>query len=80
MSRNKEVPVPTLMKPSEASARFNIPLATIYFWHRVGNIHGVNLNGRCLRIFSKSLLEFLGSRASSESDSLPPAEIADSAK
>jgi hypothetical protein len=54
----------TLLKPSEASAHFNIPLSTIYFWYQVGNIDGINVSGRCLRIFSKSLQEFLGSRTS----------------
>lgn len=55
-------PAQTLLKPSEASVRFNIPLPTIYFWYRVGTIDGVNVNGRCLRIYSASLQEFLGSR------------------
>ena len=53
----------TLLKPDEASARFNVSLRTIYFWYRIGNIKGTNVNGKCLRIFSKSLLEFLGSRS-----------------
>ncbi len=52
----------TLMKASEASTYFNIPLSTIYFWYRMGNIDGIKVNERCLRIFSKSLQEFLGSR------------------
>ncbi len=49
----------TLLKPSEASAYFNIPLSTIYYWYQIGNIDGIKVNGRCLRIFSKSLQEFL---------------------
>lgn len=52
----------TLIKPSEASAGFNIPLPTIYFWYRMGSIKGIKVNERCLRIFSKSLREFLESR------------------
>ena len=52
----------TLLKPREASAHFDIPLSTIYFWYRMGNIDGIKVNGRCLRIFSKSLQEFLESR------------------
>lgn len=52
----------TLLKPSEASAHFNIPLPTIYFWYRMGNIDGVKVNGTCLRIFRESLQEFLRSR------------------
>jgi hypothetical protein len=27
----------------------------------MGNIDGINMNGKCLRIFSESLQEFLGS-------------------
>jgi len=49
----------TLLAPNEASLRFNIPLRTIYFWHRTGNIKGVHLNGKRLRIFSASIQEFL---------------------
>ena len=54
----------TFLKPSEASARFNVPLPTIYFLYRMGNIYGINVNGKCLRIFSESLQEFLESRLS----------------
>jgi predicted site-specific integrase-resolvase len=60
MSYTAELPARTLLKPSEASTRFNVPLPTIYFWYRVGNIHGINVNGRCLRIYSASLEAFLG--------------------
>ena len=49
----------TLLTPNEASRRFNVPLRTIYFWYRTGNVTGVNLNGKCLRIFSASIQEFL---------------------
>jgi hypothetical protein len=52
----------TLLKPSEeASDHFKIPLLTIYPSYQMGNIDGINISGRCLRIFSKSLQEFLGS-------------------
>ena len=54
----------TFLKPSEASAHFNIPLPTIYFWYQMGNIDGVNVSGRCFRILSKSLQAFLVSRNS----------------
>ena len=62
MSYTSELPARTFLKPSEASALFNVPLDTIYFWYRMGNIDGFNVNGKCLRIFSASLQEFLGSR------------------
>jgi excisionase family DNA binding protein len=58
-----EISEKTLLKPREASTCFNIPVSTIYFWYRTGNIRGVKVNGTCLRIFSKSLHEFLRSRA-----------------
>jgi len=58
MKRGKP-PQKTLLKPSEASAHFSIPVATIYFWYRIGNIDGIKVNGRCLRIFSTWLKEFL---------------------
>ncbi|MGA2108526.1 MAG: helix-turn-helix domain-containing protein [Syntrophorhabdales bacterium] len=49
----------TLLTPAEASALSNVSLRTIYFWYRTGNIKGINVNGKCLRIFSKSICEFL---------------------
>ncbi len=52
----------TLLTPAEASARFNVSLRTIYFWYRTGSIKGINVNGKCLRIFSKSISEFLRSK------------------
>ena len=52
----------TLLTPAEASALFNVSLRTIYFWYRTGNIKGINVNGKCLRIFSKSISEFLRSK------------------
>ena len=52
----------TLLTPNEASLRFNVPLRTIYTWYRIGNIKGVNVNGKCLRIFSTSIQEFLRSK------------------
>jgi excisionase family DNA binding protein len=59
----KNDPLPkTLLKPSEASAYFGIPLGTIYYWHQAGNIDAINVNGRCLRIFSRSLQQFLASK------------------
>ncbi len=52
----------TLLKIGEASAYFNRPRATIYFWYQMGYIDGTNLSGRSLRIFSRSLREFLDSK------------------
>jgi hypothetical protein len=52
----------TLLKPSEAAARFQVPVGTIYTWYALGKIDGINLNGKTLRIFSRSLLELLNSR------------------
>jgi hypothetical protein len=52
----------TLLRPGEAAVRFNVPLATIYVWYQLGKIDGINVNGKSLRLFSKSLLEFFGSR------------------
>jgi hypothetical protein len=66
MSYTDELHTQTLMRPSEAASLFNIPLRTIYFWYGAGKIDGINVNGKCLRIFSKSLQEFLGSRCSRE--------------
>ena len=51
----------TLLTPAEASALSNVSLRTIYFWYRTGNIKGINVNGKCLRIFRKSICEFLRS-------------------
>jgi hypothetical protein len=79
MSYNSELPARTLLRPSEASARFNIPLSTIYLWYQMGNIDGVKVNERCLRIFSKSLQEFLGSRISHGENLISP-ETVDPAK
>ena len=80
MSHDSELPVRTLLRPSEASARFNIPLQTIYFWYRMGNIEGINVNGRCLRIFSRSLLAFLGSRIPPGVENLVPGSVVDTTK
>jgi hypothetical protein len=52
----------TLLTPAEASALFNVSVRTIYFWYRTGNIKGINVNGKCLRILSKSIREFLRSK------------------
>ncbi len=74
----------TLLTPAEASALFNVSVRTIYFWYRTGNIKGINVNGKCLRIFGKSIREFLrlrtgtgskessvGRRRNGEADSVP---------
>jgi len=52
----------TLLTPAEASALFNVSVRTIYFWYRTGNIKGINVNGKCLRILSKSIREFVRSK------------------
>jgi hypothetical protein len=52
----------TLLTPAESSALFNVSVRTIYFWYRTGNIKGINVNGKCLRILSKSIREFLRSK------------------
>ncbi len=74
MSHNNELPTRSLLRPSEASVRFNVPLSTIYFWYRMGNIVGINVNGKCLRIFSKSLQEFLESRISGGGENPMPSQ------
>jgi len=72
VSSNCELPTRSLLKVSEASARFNVALRTIYFWYRKGKIDGINVNGKCLRIFSASLREFLRSRIANNEDNLGP--------
>ena len=74
MSYTSELPARTLLKPSEASAYFNVPLPTIYFWYRMGDIDGVKMNGKCLRIFSASLRDFLGSRSARDDEHLTSQE------
>lgn len=58
-----EVDQKTLLRPSEASVRFQVPVKTIYIWYALGKIDGVTLNGRTLRIFSRSLRNLLNSRS-----------------
>ena len=54
----------SFLRPSEAAARFHVPLRTIYTWCLLGRIKCINVKGRCLRIHSGSLSEFLGARES----------------
>ncbi len=56
----------TLIKASEASMQYNVPLRTIYTWFDQGKIEGVNVNGKSLRIFSASLLDRLPTRRNSK--------------
>jgi predicted site-specific integrase-resolvase len=61
---NIPIQMKSFLKPSEAAARFHVPLRTIYTWCLLGQIDCINVNGRCLRVHSKSLSEFLGARES----------------
>jgi hypothetical protein len=45
----------TLLKPAEAAALLGVPLRTVYLWCELGLIEGININGKSLRIFSRSL-------------------------
>jgi excisionase family DNA binding protein len=79
--RDEELQKRTLLRPREASALFGVPLATIYIWYHLGKIDGVNVNGRSLRIFSKSLQELLKSRTRKKGKperGLPQVEAPDS--
>ncbi len=60
----------TLLKPKEASARFNIPVHTIYFWCEIGSVESIKVTGKCLRIFSDSLQKFLASKIYGKSPSV----------
>lgn len=53
----------TLLKPSDASLHFHVPVSTIYVWYAQGKIDGIKVNGKCLRIYTKSLLALLDSRS-----------------
>jgi excisionase family DNA binding protein len=59
---NIESRAKTFLRPREASAYTGVPLGTIYSWYAAGKINGINVNGKSLRIFSKSLFEFLESQ------------------
>jgi len=61
---NIPVQMKSFLKPSEAAARFHVPLPTIYTWCLLGRIDCVKVNGTCLRVYTKSLSEFLGARES----------------
>jgi hypothetical protein len=52
----------TFVTASEVSALLNISRSTIYSWCLFGKVDGINPTGKCLRIFSRSLEEFLESR------------------
>ncbi len=47
----------SLLPVREVSQRFCIPVRTIYTWYQLGKIMGVNLNGRCLRLYKGSVDE-----------------------
>jgi excisionase family DNA binding protein len=52
----------TFLKPSEASQYFRVSLGTIYLWYGQGKIEGIKVNGKCLRIYRRSLQALLDSR------------------
>lgn len=52
----------SFLTPSEAAARSQVPRRTIYTWCLLGRIDCININGKCLRIRSTSLSEFLKAR------------------
>jgi excisionase family DNA binding protein len=73
----EKMPAKTLLTIEEASALTAIPRSTLYSWYESGCVGGVNIGGRCLRIFAKSLEAFLMSRTGRGKDGLPsPAENA----
>ena len=53
----------TFLTPREASVRFRVPIRTIYTGYQLGKIDGINVNGKCLRIFAASLIELFASQA-----------------
>ena len=54
MTRTRELPDRTVLKPSEVASLLNVSPQTVYFWHRMGVIEGVKIGGT-LRILTSSL-------------------------
>lgn len=52
-------PNKTLLTAREVSRRFGISIRTVYTWYQLGKITGINLSGRCLRIYGDSLADQL---------------------
>ncbi len=50
-------PNKTLLTAREVSRRFGIPIRTVYTWYQLGKITGINLSGKCLRIYGDSLTD-----------------------
>lgn len=48
----------SLLSVREAARILNVAISTIYTLYYRGKLQGVNLNGRCLRIFRRSLHQF----------------------
>lgn len=55
MSHNSESPHRTFPKPSEVASLFGVSPQTVYFWHRMGMIQGIKIDGGTFRIFASSL-------------------------
>ena len=60
--KNDRLQQKSLIKASEASVELKVSVATIYKWYQMGKIDGLNVNGKSLRIFNESLLDFVQSR------------------
>jgi hypothetical protein len=60
MSYDADLRARTFLKPSEVASFFNVSPQTVYFWHKMGQIHGIKICGS-LRIYSNSLAGLLGS-------------------
>jgi predicted site-specific integrase-resolvase len=54
VDRNK-----TLLTAREVSRRFGISIRTVYTWYQLGKITGINVTGKCLRIYGDSLVDQL---------------------
>jgi transposase len=52
-------PNKTLLTAREVSRRFGISIRTVYTWYQLGKITGINLTGKCLRIYGDSLADQL---------------------
>jgi predicted site-specific integrase-resolvase len=50
-------PHKTLLTAREVSRRFGIPIRTVYTWYQLGKITGINVTGKCLRIYGDSLID-----------------------
>ena len=60
------IQVKSLLKPSEAAVLFQVPVGTIYTWYQLGQIDCIKIGAGCLRVYTKSISEFLWSRRSQE--------------